>query len=142
MKQLQDHVHIIQIYWSYTCGRERGMLLTPVVSHKDLGAYMLDIKDKGDPLTSAQCAVLTRAFGCLASGLAHIHSHAVRHKDIKPKNILIQDGRVIHADFGVALDTSGQDTLLSVWPQGFRDDTALSKSRITNRETESLTSSP
>jgi len=41
-------------------------------------------------------------FGCFASGLAYIHSQRIRHKDIKPANILLKNGRIMYSDFGVA----------------------------------------
>jgi serine/threonine protein kinase len=110
MKRLHSHPHIVQVYWSYTRGRELGMLLTPVASDKDLGSYLLDIQDTGEGPTLEQRDVLLRAFGCLASGLAYIHRHTIRHKDIKPQNILVHNGRMIYTDFGIALDADGQNT--------------------------------
>jgi serine/threonine protein kinase len=110
LKRLHSHPHIVQIYWSYTRGRELGMLLTPVASDKDLGSYLLDIQDTGEGPTSEQRDVLLRAFGCLASGLAYIHRHTIRHKDIKPQNILVHNGQMIYTDFGIALDADGQNT--------------------------------
>jgi serine/threonine protein kinase len=110
LKRLHSHPHIVQVYWSYTRGRELGMLLTPVASDKDLGSYLLDIQDTGEGPTLEQRDVLLRAFGCLASGLAYIHRHTIRHKDIKPQNILVHNGQMIYTDFGIALDADGQNT--------------------------------
>jgi serine/threonine protein kinase len=74
------------------------------------------------PLPSEHCSVLYRSFGCLASGLAFIHSHAIRHKDIKPQNILVHEGQMIITDFGIALDASGQDTTTTTGiPEAFTD---------------------
>lgn len=53
---------------------------------------------------------LRTAFTNLTEGLDFIHRHSVRHKDIKPANILIHDGRLLYADFGVSLEF---DPLLS-----------------------------
>lgn len=48
----------------------------------------------------------------LASALEHAHAHGVIHRDIKPANVFLQSGRVLLADFGVALlDASGESTL-------------------------------
>jgi serine/threonine protein kinase len=110
IKQLHSHPHIIDLYWSYTHQGTFGMLLTPVASNGDLRAYLLTIRDLQKALTPEQSSVLTRAFGCLASGLAFIHSRTIRHKDIKPSNILVHNGKMIYTDFGIALDASGQDT--------------------------------
>lgn len=110
MRRLQSHHHVIKIHWSYTLGRELGILLTPVASDKDLGSYLLAIRDSGSYPTSEQTQILYRAFGCLSSGLAYIHSHTIRHKDIKPQNILIHHGCIIYTDFGIAYDANDQCT--------------------------------
>lgn len=121
IKRLHSHLHIIQIHWSYACGNELGMLLTPAARDGDLRAYLRRIQDAGEPPTSEQHSVLSRSFGCLASGLAFIHSHKIRHKDIKPQNILVHDGHMIYTDFGIAFDATEQDTTTTGRPEAFTD---------------------
>ncbi|KAF2198638.1 kinase-like protein, partial [Delitschia confertaspora ATCC 74209] len=48
-------------------------------------------------------------FGCLARALEFLHEQKVRHKDIKPHNILIDRGNVLFTDFGLSLDFTGAD---------------------------------
>ena len=57
-------------------------------------------------------SILQLSLGCLASGLAFIHQQTIRHKDIKPQNILIHHGSVMYTDFGLSYDfgDSGQST--------------------------------
>jgi serine/threonine protein kinase len=110
IKRLQSHPHIVDFYWSYTRANARGILLTPVASDNDLFTYLDTIRAKQGPITLQQFSILSGSFGCLASGLAFIHSRTIRHKDVKPKNILVHNGKMIYTDFGISLDVSGQDT--------------------------------
>ncbi len=108
IKRLRSNPHIIQVFGSYACGRDLGMLLLPVANGGDLKAYLEDIKDIGTA-TIPQRIILSRCIGCLASGLAFIHRHTIRHKDIKPSNILMHDELVIYTDFGISLDATHLD---------------------------------
>ena len=49
----------------------------------------------------------------VAGALDHAHRHGVIHRDVKPENIMLQDGHALVADFGIgkAVDEAGADTL-------------------------------
>ncbi|KAG2417776.1 hypothetical protein HFD88_008995 [Aspergillus terreus] len=106
IRRLSKNPHIIQVFATYTCGREVGLILNPVADGGDLGNYLQTIQDTGQGPTAEQKAVLERSFGCLASGISFIHMQTIRHKDIKPQNILIHQGSVLYTDFGISLDAS------------------------------------
>ncbi len=47
--------------------------------------------------------ILRRCFVCLSEALSYLHASDVRHKDIKPENILIDEsGSLILTDFGIS----------------------------------------
>jgi tRNA A-37 threonylcarbamoyl transferase component Bud32 len=43
----------------------------------------------------------------VGDALAYAHEHQIIHRDIKPENILLQSGRPVVADFGIALAARG-----------------------------------
>ena len=48
-------------------------------------------------------------FGCLAEAVAYLHFQKIHHMDIKPQNILINEGEIYLADFGAAHDWTGKE---------------------------------
>jgi len=44
------------------------------------------------------------AFGCLSAALAYIHGQKVKHKDLKPSNILLTRDSIYITDFGTSTD--------------------------------------
>ena len=117
MRRLAAHRHIVQVHATYVVKRELAILLEPVANGGDLAAFLQDYRDRdlGDTsFETDEYKILWRAFGCLASGLAFMHRHTIRHKDIKPQNILIHNGMVMYTDFGLSYDfgAAGQSTTI------------------------------
>lgn len=56
------------------------------------------------PTTPTSLSLLTRFLGCLTNALQYLHSIKIRHRDIKPHNILVKGERILLTDFGIALD--------------------------------------
>lgn len=97
-------------------------MLSPVADGGNLESFMEEIcessdHDAKDPAqTKAMARIFVQAFGCLADGLAYLRHRQIRHKDIKPRNILIHQGRVLYTDFGLSLDYSLRDNSVSSGP--------------------------
>ncbi|KAI4700371.1 hypothetical protein J4E89_011013 [Alternaria sp. Ai002NY15] len=112
MRRLESHDHIVGVHSTRIEGRELTMILDPAADGGDLADYLQNYRDQGFHLLGGdvskenkrQNRVLSRAFGCLASALDFIHHQTVRHKDIKPQNILIHKGKVMYTDFGLSYD--------------------------------------
>lgn len=101
------HHHFVQLVGSYTDEKHVGLLMSPVADY-NLSDYLDEIQ-----ITRATQNLMATFFGCLAGALTALHySYHIRHKDIKPKNILIKGQNILLTDFGMALDwnESGQTT--------------------------------
>ncbi|KAJ4297959.1 hypothetical protein N0V90_005858 [Kalmusia sp. IMI 367209] len=93
IRSLESHRHIIRVFATYIDKRDFGLILEPVADSGDLEDFLRQYREQWFTDNVMGSAILWRAFGCLASGLAFMHKQKVRHKDIKPRNILIHKGR-------------------------------------------------
>ncbi|KAF2813760.1 kinase-like protein, partial [Mytilinidion resinicola] len=123
IQRLASHRHIIRVFATYTAGRELGLILQPGADSGDLAAFLAECRDLNHSKTALgfpRFWTLYSLFGCLVDGLSFIHQHTIRHKDIKPQNILIHMGSAIYTDFGLSYDSTlvGNSTT-SGNPQGF-----------------------
>jgi serine/threonine protein kinase len=91
-----SHLHIVQLVGSYTDPRFVGILMTPVAD-----CYLKEYLDSG-PISGQP--LLPTFFGCLAAAVCYLHDSRIRHKDIKPQNVLIKDHHVYLTDFGISRD--------------------------------------
>ena len=93
LSQLQ-HPNILPLYDS---GMAAGYLyyVMPQVRGETLGARLA----RQPRLTTRD---IVRIVGDVGEGLDHAHRHGVVHRDIKPDNILLVEGRALIADFGIA----------------------------------------
>ncbi|RMJ16885.1 hypothetical protein CDV36_003504 [Fusarium kuroshium] len=95
------HQNIVKLCGSFTSPNFFGLLTHPVAKY-NLATYLSEeVTDENKPM------VLTRHFGCLVNAIYYLHYEAyITHNDIKPENILIDQGRVFLTDFGISLDWS------------------------------------
>lgn len=99
------HMHIVELIGSYTDARYVALIMSPVADG-DLADFLAQ-----RPISSSQQTYLRKFFGCLSSALTYLHDSKIRHKDLKPRNILVKEETVLLTDFGLALDwTDAQST--------------------------------
>ncbi|KAK6602156.1 Mitogen-activated protein kinase kinase kinase YODA [Botrytis cinerea] len=63
--------------------------------------------------TETALGFLQQLMGCVTEALLFVHEKGVRHRDLKPKNILLSPGRVYLADFGIARDVKDSDNSIT-----------------------------
>jgi tRNA A-37 threonylcarbamoyl transferase component Bud32 len=96
------HKHIIQIVGTYetTCiPRQFGILIHPA-GDEDLHNFLERAGENDFP--EKDIGLLRDWQYCLTSAVAYIHQENIRHKDIKPSNIICKNDQVFLADFGSA----------------------------------------
>ena len=116
------HIHVVQLVKSYERGGAYGLILKPAATCDLEGLLGRYHKNKYNTITNSRDRewirpILLTAFGCLSQGLAYIHGCNIRHKDVKPGNILYEreirnvnkGPRFIWADFGLAYDFSASE---------------------------------
>jgi serine/threonine-protein kinase len=89
-----SHPHILPVL---DAGEAEGRLyfVMPVVTGESLHARLA----REEQLPVDDAVRITRE---VASALAYAHERGIVHRDVKPENILMQDGRALLADFGIA----------------------------------------
>jgi serine/threonine protein kinase len=96
LKRLK-HWHIVEFVGSYTDHKYIAVLMEPIAD-MDLATYL-------EHANAEKHRELRTFFGCLSRALEFLHQQSIRHKDIKPQNILYEAGRgVLFTDFGLAFD--------------------------------------
>jgi serine/threonine-protein kinase len=96
-----QHPHILPLFDS---GRVEGTVfyVMPYVEGESLRARLK--RETQLPVADALRITIQ-----VATGLGYAHRHGIIHRDIKPDNVLFQDGQAVVADFGLALPHSDGD---------------------------------
>ncbi|OCL00876.1 kinase-like protein [Cenococcum geophilum 1.58] len=124
-----SHNHIVKLVGTYTYRQFLGLLLWPVAVC-DMATFFEDFEtvlgenctiddeqsarltalglpcESQDSLHSHGCEFLYPKIGCLASAIAYLHEQKVRHKDLKPSNVLLSRNNLWVTDFGTSTDFS------------------------------------
>jgi serine/threonine protein kinase len=110
MLRLLRHPHIVQLCAAYDQPEELVMIMKPVADQGTLREVTVSMYHatwtetvSNEHHLASQIQILEAAFGCLADGLAFIHSKSVVITDIKPEKILVHQGRVLYSGFDSAI---------------------------------------
>ncbi|KAF3004395.1 hypothetical protein E8E13_010133 [Curvularia kusanoi] len=119
-----SHAHIVSLIGTYTHRQCFGLLLEPVAVC-DLHTLFEDIEAHWDSRASPsqeqrlhslcffgrdtakhKATPIYFQIGCLVSAVTYLHEQKIRHKDLKPSNILMAEYGLYLSDFGTATDFS------------------------------------
>jgi serine/threonine protein kinase len=102
-----NHKHVVRVIFTYESPNEEDrpvfcLILLPV-ARQDLSDVLLEVDhmEPGPAKNSAICKMQHWA-GCLVRAMDYIHVMNVKHKDIKPANVLVENDNVYITDFGIA----------------------------------------
>ncbi len=94
LKQI-DHVHVVRLVTSYEFSDNYAIILDPLAD-----GNLEDYLSASAPESTEK---IPRWFRCLLSGVSFAHDQGVRHRDIKPQNILVKNMDVLLTDFGISM---------------------------------------
>lgn len=117
-----EHIHIVKYVASYQTPEKFGIIMYPP-GKCDLEKYMHDISDELEQIQSGKQSTLSEQaqdcsqhlacfFACLAQALSYLERKdiKIKHKDIKPKNIVVDDfDSPLLTDFGIAQQYPTED---------------------------------
>lgn len=92
-----DHPHIVRVLLTYEERQQFSIIMHPLAEN-DLETYLASKVCE----TERELSLIWKWMACLVNTLAYIHSKGIRHKDIKPRNVLVKRDKIYFTDFGSA----------------------------------------
>jgi serine/threonine protein kinase len=113
-----QHCHVMRVVDIYSFCNKLSIIMLHVAD-TDMKEYLdkLDTLDTG-PERHEMLRPLLMWQGCLIQAIDYLHEMKVKHKDLKPANILVKNGYIMVTDFGIAKDLIDEETTQSLTSGG------------------------
>lgn len=113
-----NHRHIVRVTQMYQWKNCLSIIMKQV-AESNLSNYLQSVDEMDDGLEKDVRKSAMQAWpGCLIQAIDYLHEMKVKHKDLKPANILIMLGSVLIADFGISKDLIDEETTASLGSSG------------------------
>ncbi|KAF8846410.1 kinase-like protein [Acephala macrosclerotiorum] len=111
------HRHVVEVVDEYQ-DKEWYYIVMKPLADRNLQSFLgkcMGIQPN-NPTSWNQFGVMRRNLfhwiGCLAVTMKYLHDNNIRHRDIKPQNILVHGSSILLTDFGISF-TSSESTILT-----------------------------
>ncbi|EFZ04430.2 Protein kinase-like protein [Metarhizium robertsii ARSEF 23] len=91
-----DHQHCVSLVGKYSDPKYFALIMQPVGDY-NFSQYYDQYHNATDKLS-----LLRGFFGYLVSAVQYLHDSKMRHRDIKPQNIIVKNHQIYLADFIIA----------------------------------------
>ncbi|KAF2809496.1 kinase-like protein [Mytilinidion resinicola] len=102
------HSHVVELVETYQAGLEFGIIMSPA-AEMDLKEFLAHAHED-EAIVHRTDSCLLSWIDCIVSAVSYIHHQRVRHKDLKPANILVRGKAIFITDFGISKDLIGETT--------------------------------
>ncbi|KAF2448405.1 kinase-like protein [Karstenula rhodostoma CBS 690.94] len=95
------HQHVVRLIETYQLKNMYAIIMEPV-AEGNLATYLSELDEVPVGADAGRRECLAQWFYCLANALSYLHKSRIRHRDVKPQNILTLEGHVYFTDFGIS----------------------------------------
>lgn len=108
--------HIVSVLELYQYNNLLAIIMEQIAD-SDLAEYLRNTDELSDDndRKETQRSIMRTWSGCLIQALDYLHEMKIKHKDIKPANILVMGGQVLLADFGISKDLIDKEMTASIY---------------------------
>lgn len=105
-----DHRHIVRILELYICQNNLSIIMLEV-GDCNMKKYLEDVDTMGDKSKRDAMRITLQMWpGCLIQAIDYLHEMRIKHKDLRPENLIIKGDQIWVADFGISKDLIDEET--------------------------------